>query len=243
MSIKLKVLQDTFFKLSTQQSFKLGDDEKLIVKKGTEYEVHSDAPADNGHVKVALKNVKLGTQQRNTWYIFGEHISLEGTEKDNKPQDQPDPNTTKISSEKTGPFKLPGYKSTFYLSEPIIKGGHFSWAEATKNGTRIPVNKSVVENIIKIAHSMEDVRDYLGGKPITINSWYRDPTTNSRVGGASQSRHLVGDAVDFVVAGISPYDVNKKLEPWWGNRGGIASASVFTHIDQRGYHARWSYGF
>jgi len=187
--------------------------------------------------------VKLGPQERNTWYIFSDHICIEGTEEENKPQDEPETETTKISTTKTGPIKLPGYQSTFYLSEPIIEGGHFSWAEATHNGTRIPVNQSVVEGIIKIAKSMEEVRDFLGGKPITINSWYRDPVNNRRVGGASQSRHLVGDAVDFVVSGMHPSQVHKKIEPWWGNRGGIASASCFTHIDARGYRARWTYGF
>ena len=90
---------------------------------------------------------------------------------------------------------------------------------------------------------MEEVRDRLGGRPITINSWYRDPVTNRRVGGASRSRHLVGDAVDFVAPGIHPYDVYDRLNRWWGAKGGLASATVFTHIDTRGYYARWSYGF
>jgi len=49
--------------------------------------------------------------------------------------------------------------------------------------------------------------------------------------------------VDFVVSGISPPQVNRQLEPWWGDRGGLASVSCFTHIDARGYKARWSYGF
>lgn len=63
------------------------------------------------------------------------------------------------------------------------------------------------------------------------------------VGGASQSRHLVGDAVDFVVVGLHPSEVYSRLDLWWGNRGGLASSSVFTHLDVRGYEARWSYGF
>jgi uncharacterized protein YcbK (DUF882 family) len=90
---------------------------------------------------------------------------------------------------------------------------------------------------------MEEVRQYLGDRPITVNSWYRDPRTNRLIGGARFSRHMTGDAVDFVVAGISPPEVNRRLDSWWGGRGGIASASVFTHIDARGYRARWSYGF
>ncbi len=90
---------------------------------------------------------------------------------------------------------------------------------------------------------MLSFRAYFGGKPIQINSWYRDPVSNRRAGGASRSRHLVGDAVDFVVTGIHPQEVNKRLESWWGSKGGLASASCFTHIDTRGCRARWTYGF
>lgn len=243
MSVTLKVLQDTYFKLSTAQSSSLSDNEKILIPKGTEYEVDSEEPAENGHVKVTLTTAKLSPQSLNIWYIFSDHVEIEGTEEENQPQDQPEAQTTKISTLKSGPIKLPGHSSTFYLSDPIIEGGHFSWAEATHNGTRIPVSKDIVENIIKIAKCMEEVREYLGGRAITVNSWYRDPVTNRKVGGASQSRHMVGDAIDFTAAGMHPSEVHKKIEPWWGNRGGIASASCFTHIDARGYRARWTYGF
>jgi hypothetical protein len=243
MSVTLKVLHDTYFKLSTDQAVNLDESQRILIKKDQEFEVHSNAPADNNHVRVALLNAKLGAEGRNTWYIFADHIEINGNEPENQPKDEPEPNLVRISTTKTGPFKLPGYSSTFYLSDPILPGGNFSWAEATKNGTRLPVNKSVVDGIIKIAKGMQEVRAYLGNQPITVNSWYRDPVTNRRIGGAPQSRHLSGDAVDFVVQGISPREVNRRLESFWGNRGGLASASVFTHIDARGYRARWSYGF
>ena len=241
--MEMTVVHDTWFKLDTQQASHLEDDQKVAIAAGNKYKVHSHAPAANKHVKVALAETELGPEKRNTWYIFSPHIRIDGNEPENQPRDVRDPNTIELSSEKKGPFKLPGYDSTFYLSEPIIAGGNFSWAEATKNGTRIPVDKSVVAGILKIARTMEEVREFMGSRPITVNSWYRDPATNRRVGGASRSRHLVGDAVDFVVQGIAPKEVQKSLDDWWGSRGGIASASVFTHIDARGYKARWTYGF
>ncbi len=161
----------------------------------------------------------------------------------NRPQDPPTKPETKISEPDRGrPIKIPKLE-VVYLGEPIIKGGHFSWAEATKNGTRIPVSAEIVDGILKVAKAMEEVRDYLGGRPITVNSWYRDPVSNRQVGGATQSRHLSGDAVDFVVQGLHPSEVHRRLEPWWGERGGIASASGFTHLDCRGRGARWSYRF
>ena len=73
---------------------------------------------------------------------------------------------------------------------------------------------TVIDKIIRISEVMEEVRTLMGNKPITVTSWYRDPATNRRVGGASKSCHLVGDAVDFIVAGETPAQGHKTLEPW-----------------------------
>lgn len=241
---ELLVLTDTLFKARPDQSFKLSEADKIRVPAGTRLHLLQDDPDQSNHVKVRIPDgVLMGQQDRVDWYVFAQHIQLEGTEPDNKPQDPPVEPEPKIAERDRGrPITVPRL-GTVYLGEPILTNGHFSWAEATKNGNRIPVDENVVNGILKIAEVMEEVRDYLGGRPITVNSWYRDPTTNRRVGGASRSRHLSGDAVDFVVQGISPPAVNQKLEPWWRDRGGLASASVFTHIDARGYRARWNYGF
>jgi Peptidase M15 len=235
--MKLKVVSDTLFKLSPDLSQNLTDAQKVFVKNGTEFEVHSHMPEGN-HVKVALANVFLGPENRNTWYIYCPDIEIDGDEPDNKPDDQDDP----PAAAQPANFKLPGYPSV-NLSSPVIPGGHFTWAEVTKNGTRPLASKSVVDGAIKIAKAMEEVRALFDNRPIRINSWYRDPASNKRAGGASRSRHLEGDAIDFTVQGIPPSQVHAKLEPWWGNRGGIASSSKFTHIDARGYKARWKYPF
>jgi hypothetical protein len=100
--------------------------------------VFDHAPAPISLVKETLTS-NIGPQQRNTWYIFSEHIEIEGNEPNNFPQDEENP-----PPQRTGGFGLPGYRSTFYLPDPILRGGHFTWAEATKNGTRIPPNKSIV---------------------------------------------------------------------------------------------------
>lgn len=243
-STELLVLTDTLFKLRPDQSFKLSEADKIRVSAGTRLELLRDDPDKGNHVKVRIPDgVLMGQDDRMDWYVFAQHIQLEGTEPNNKPKDPLVEPETKIAEKDRGrPITVPKL-GTVYLGEPILTNGHFSWAEATKNGNRIPVDENVVNGIIQIAEAMEEVREYLGGRPISINSWYRDPASNRKAGGASRSRHLSGDAVDFVVQGISPPEVNRKLEPWWGDRGGIASASVFTHIDARGYRARWDYGF
>ena len=43
--------------------------------------------------------------------------------------------------------------------------------------------------------------------PVTINSGYRCPTHNKKVGGAASSRHTFGDAADFVVKGVKTREV------------------------------------
>lgn len=235
--IRLRILNDTVFKTSVRQSRDLPDGDKVLIQGGQEFPLHSHEPAPENHVKVALLGMTLGVG-KNTWYAYAPHIEIEGNEQDNRPNDRDDPEPVL-----KGPFELPGFESTFYLSAPIHKNGNFTWAEATKNGTRIPVNQNIVENILAIADVMDEVRELFGNRPITVTSWYRDPVTNRRVGGSSRSRHMVGDAVDFVIQGIRPSEVQRRLDPWWGSRGGLASASSFTHIDKRGYRARWNYNF
>ena len=234
----LIVLNDTIFKTSIKQSRELPASEKVLVAGGRQFDLHSHEPAPENHVKIALLGAAALVPGRNVWYAYGPHVRIEGNEPDNQPSDLSKPKPVL-----TGPFNLSGFESTFYLSGHIHKGGNFTWAEATKNGTRIPNSREIVENILAIADVMDEIRELFGNRPIIVTSWYRDPATNRRVGGSSRSRHMKGDAVDFVVQGIKPNEVQRRLDPWWGSRGGLASASSFTHIDKRGYRARWDYGF
>lgn len=128
------------------------------------------------------------------------------------------------------------------LNSPIIANGNFSWSEATKGGTRVPEDQVTVGRIIRIATALEEVRKFLGGHPMKVHSWYRPPSVNRAVGGAADSRHLYGDAVDFSLTSIAPFTVYEKLDGWWGGRGGLGKGRSFTHIDLRGYKSRWNYG-
>ena len=90
-----------------------------------------------------------------------------------------------------------------------------------------------------MARRMQEVRARLGNRTITITSWYRPPAVNRAVGGARNSTHIRGHGVDFVVAGLSPRAAQRILDPWWP--GGLGYGSSFTHLDNRGYRARWNY--
>jgi hypothetical protein len=90
-----------------------------------------------------------------------------------------------------------------------------------------------------IASTLDGIRSYYQ-RPLIITSWYRDPKTNKAVGGAPNSRHIAGDAVDFVVQGVSTQEVYNMCNK--SHVGGLAQKpGAFVHIDNRGYDSRWAY--
>ena len=126
------------------------------------------------------------------------------------------------------------------LEASIIPNGNFTWAEATRGGTRMPPNQATVDAIIRIATLAQQARDRIS-RPFLITSWYRPPEINRRVGGASRSRHIVGDAIDFYCNGLTGNQLYWALDPWWP--GGLCRYKRFPylcHIDARGFRARWT---
>lgn len=75
----LKVLQDTVFKLQPKPSESLNDNEKVLVKGGSTYSLHSYTVAENNHIRVALSDITLGADHRNTWYVYAGHVELPGS--------------------------------------------------------------------------------------------------------------------------------------------------------------------
>lgn len=125
------------------------------------------------------------------------------------------------------------------LSAPIIPDGNFTWAEATHGGTRMPPNQATVDAMIRIAKLAQRARDRIG-RPFIVTSWYRPPVINRAVGGAIYSRHLVGDAIDFLCEGLTGNQLYWFLEPWWpGGLGRYTQFPHLCHIDARSYRARW----
>lgn len=75
------------------------------------------------------------------------------------------------------------------------------------------------------------------GKPVTINSAYRCAEHNKAVGGASKSKHTLGQAADIVVKGVEPKEVAKYAESI-GVKG-IGLYDSFTHVDTRAAKSFW----
>lgn len=217
---KIRVLRDTKIKTSDNDSDFLSLKDYQEVKEGETFSISSWKFIEmSNHIKVWLDDEE-------NYFLYVPHIKLLNSQGHEISIDSADPDF--IATKKT-PLKLPGYNSIFYLEDPILPKGHFFWREATKNGTRIPESKVIVENILALASDLEEVRSRLGNKPITITSWYRPPAVNRAVGGASRSKHLTGSAADIVVRGMTAPQVQDLLRGTW--KGGLGTASTFTHLD------------
>jgi uncharacterized protein YcbK (DUF882 family) len=86
---------------------------------------------------------------------------------------------------------------------------------------------------------LQKIRTHFG-KPVTINSAYRTPPYNKKVGGSTNSQHCLGTACDIVVKGITPKQVATYAETLLNGRGGIGIYDTFTHIDVRESKSRWN---
>ncbi|MEM9218025.1 MAG: D-Ala-D-Ala carboxypeptidase family metallohydrolase [Cyanobacteria bacterium P01_F01_bin.150] len=128
------------------------------------------------------------------------------------------------------------------LSASIIPNGNFTWAEATRAGQRMPPNQATVDAMIRIATLAQRARNQIG-RPFVITSWYRPPAINRAVGGSTYSRHIVGDAIDYYVEGLTGYDLYRALNPWWPGGLGLYGGNryMISHIDARNYRARWNH--
>lgn len=84
----------------------------------------------------------------------------------------------------------------FTLSEFLVS------STAKSKGMENTPSCQELENIKKLANTMQQLRDYIG-KPIIISSGFRSEVVNSLVGGSNTSSHLSGLAADFYVGGMS----------------------------------------
>ena len=109
-----------------------------------------------------------------------------------------------------------------------------------KCGCEMP--KDILTNIKIVAEQLQRIRDKLG-KPIKINSAYRCEKHNEIIGGAKNSQHKQGLAADIAIKKMTPNQVftfvNKLMVLDVIKIGGLGQYNSFTHVDFRGYIARW----
>lgn len=118
---------------------------------------------------------------------------------------------------------------------------NFNLNEFNKHNFTVPTN--VLRNLIELAKNLQVLRDEVK-KPIKITSGYRPAEHNAKIGGATKSRHITGQAADFKIEGYTPKQVASIIEKLIASgkmkEGGLGTYSTWTHFDVRGTKARWA---
>lgn len=118
---------------------------------------------------------------------------------------------------------------------------NFSLSEfKCKDGTDVP--NELLPNVQLLANNLQVLRDYLG-EPIHINSGYRSPAYNKKVGGKQLSQHLKANAADITTKSKTPKQlaaiIEKLIAQGKMKQGGLGIYPGFVHYDVRGTKARW----
>jgi len=107
---------------------------------------------------------------------------------------------------------------------------HFTLEELTHTDHREldnTPNDLEIENLKRLAHFLEAVRQVLGGKPIMVNSAFRSEAVNTAVGSKNTSQHRVGCAADIRVPGMTPDEVVKAVM-----RSGLEYDQIIREFDR-----------
>lgn len=91
---------------------------------------------------------------------------------------------------------------------------HFSWAELTRTGSTElqAINREEAEQyraaLTALATTiLEPIRAKFG--PLKVNSAFRGPSVNAKVGGSKTSQHLKGEAADIVAPSVTVEELHR----------------------------------
>ena len=93
----------------------------------------------------------------------------------------------------------------------------------------------------QLVNLLQKLRDHFQ-KTITITSGYRPKTYNIAVGGAPESQHIYGRAVDITIVNTHPREICKISEALGFNGVGCydyGNGAGFAHVDTRSYKSYW----
>ena len=94
---------------------------------------------------------------------------------------------------------------------------------ATREAMNIPRAEGMTENALAAFEALQSA----WGNPLAINSAYRDPEHNKRVGGAKNSQHTHGNAYDIDVSGLSREERLRLIE--LARRSGFQGIGVYNN--------------
>ena len=110
----------------------------------------------------------------------------------------------------------------------------------SKDGAEMPLE--VLGNVQQLIANLNVIREELGS-PLYVNSGYRSPEDNKKVGGSPNSQHLKGKAADLRSNEFTPYQlfliIKELIKDKRISEGGLSVYDTFVHYDIRGTKARW----
>ena len=72
-------------------------------------------------------------------------------------------------------------------------------------------NESEIQNLMRLANFLEEVKRVLGGKSVIINSAFRSKQVNDAIGSKDSSQHRIGCAADLRIPEMTPDQVVKAI--------------------------------
>ncbi len=114
---------------------------------------------------------------------------------------------------------------------------HLTWEElACRDGSPYPLDFRADGRLAVLVAEFEALRKECG--PLLVNSAYRTPQWNARVGGKPDSQHLHGRALDLVPVQCGVDDLYRaaKERSKLGKLNGIGLYKCFVHVDVRPSH-------
>ncbi len=132
------------------------------------------------------------------------------------------------------------YSKLYALQDDDCTPVNFSYAELNRcnsdwSGGKVSASTAKFNALVSM-WKLQAMRHALGDQPITVTSGFRSIACNNAVGGAADSRHLYGDAVDL---GAGPHSLCRLAQQarYHGFNGilgpGYPGHGDHTHVDHR----------
>jgi len=207
---RIEALQDTWLKKRPVQASALGAEEKAGVARGRSYEVLEwREQAADAHVEVVLGH------GAGTWFLW-----------------QPHWREVRAQQPSAAVWVEPEIDWSDFESRVTL---NLTVGEVLQRDRRRipPAGAAVRSRLLATAREFQQVRD-AWGRPLGLTSFYRPEPINSQVGGARNSRHVMGQAFDLYPIGTGIDSFYNWIQVRWRGGLGDGRARGFVHLDTDG---------